>query len=263
MIPAPDWSSLAELLRRPPSDRMVTHFLGPAIAELDRDQVSEFRYVEAKAAGLEVVFGTAARVVPASEVADPQELRLIAFHLHRAGHEGYAAYCGTLPGGATMDDEEWGILRKLGAPASSGGGGTSAAEPGGWIPCWIKYQFGANVLRFQSDREGCVEMATLMAPDLRLTNAGSHHRMTTMSMPSRLSLLWRRERDKGAPLTELEVRETCDNSAAVALPLMVAAAVEEGRGYRDIIGDDCWDEWQRMRPALIEHAKGDTRRPLL
>lgn len=255
MIPASDWSTLADLLRRPPSDPMMVDVLGPAIARLDR--IGEFNSVDFKAAGLEAVFGTAARVVPASDIVDPRELRLIAFHLHRAGHEDYAAYRGALPAGVTLDDQEWTVLRKLGAPASSGGGGIRSGPPAEWIPYWIKYQFGADALRFQSDREGCVEMATLMAPDVRLASAPPQHRMMITSVPSRVSLLWRREQDKGSPLTEQEVMETCSDSAAVALPLMAAAAVEEGRGYRDIVGDDCWDSWQRIRVELVKSAQAD------
>jgi len=255
MTAAHDWSALVNLLRRPPSDRMVIDFIGPAIADLDR--TGDFSYLDFRAAGLEIVFGSVARVAPADQIADPQELRLLGFHLHRAGHEGYAAYRGALPGDVTLDDEEWTVLRKLGAPASSGGGGTSAAQPGGWIPYWIKYQFGPNALRFQSDRAGCVEMATIMVPDVRLTSVPPQHRMMITSIPSRVSLLWRREQDKGSPLTEQEVTETCNASAAVALPLMAAAAVEQGRGYRDITGDDCWDAWQRIRVALVKSAQAD------
>jgi hypothetical protein len=256
MSPPSGWSTLADLLRRPLNDQMVVDFLGPAIDDVNRS--GAFSCVEFKADGLEVVLGNAARVVPASEIADPLELRLIAFHLHRGGHEGYSAYRGALPGGVTLDDPEWTVLRKLGAPASSGGGGTRSEQPGEWIPYWIKYQVGSNALRFQSDREGCVEMATLMAPDARLASAPPQHRMIIVSMPSRVSLLWRREQSKGSSLTEQEVAEICNESAAVALPLMAAAAVEDARGYRDIVGDNCWAEWQQARLELFEHARSAT-----
>ncbi len=255
MTPPSDWSTLADLLRRPPSDQLVLDFFGPAIVEVNRS--GDFNYVEFKGEGLEVVLGAAARVVPASEIADPQELRLIAFHLHRADHEGYSAYRGALPGGVTWDDEEWSVLRTLGAPASSGGGGVSTTEPGGWIPYWIKYQIGSNTLRFQSDRRGFVEMVTLMAPDVRLATAPPQHRMMITSIPSRVSLLWRHEQSKGSPLTEQEVVQICKGSAAVALPLMAAAAVEHGRGYRDLLGDDSWTEWQQVRLALIEYEESE------
>jgi hypothetical protein len=254
MSVAPDWSTLAALLRRPLGDPMVLDFLGSAIANVDRR--GDFSYVEFKSDGLEIVFGAAARVVPASEMADPQELRLIAFHLHRAGHEGYSAYRGALPGSVTLDDQEWTVLHKLGAPASSGGG-TGSEQSGGWIPYWIKYQIGLNAIRFQADREGCLEMATLMAPDVRLASIQPQHRMMIFSMPSRVSLLWRHEQNKGSPLTEQEVAEICDNSAAIALPLMATAAVEEARGYRDVGGDNCWAEWQQARLDLIEHKKNE------
>jgi hypothetical protein len=38
---------------------------------------------------------------------------------------------------------------------------------------------------------------------------------------------------------------------------MAAAAVEEARGYRDIVGDNCWAEWQQARLDLIEHKKNE------
>lgn len=249
MIATADWSTLVNLLRRPYGDAMVMEFLGSHIGELDRNH--DFNYVEIREAGLEVVFGPAARVVPAGELTDLREPRLIAFHFHRAGHEGYSPYIGAMPGGAALDDPEWTILRKLGAPASSGGGGTSSR--GAWTPYWIKYQIGTDSLRFQSDRKGGVEMATLIAPDARMASAPPQHRMMIISIPSRVSLLWSREQGKGSPLTEREVAETCNESASVALPLAVAAAVEDGRGYRDIDPGNCWAEWQQTRIELIEH----------
>lgn len=248
MIATADWLTLVNLLRRPCGDAMVKEFLGSNIGELDRNR--DFSYVEIREAGLEVVFGPAVRAVPADELTDLREPRLIAFHFHRAGHEGYSPYSGALPGDAALDDPEWTILRKLGAPASSGGGGTSST--GAWTPYWIKYQIGTEVLRFQSDSNGCVEIATLMAPDARMASALPQHRMMIMSIPSRVSLLWSREQGKGSPLTEREVAEICNESASVALPLPVAAAVENGRGYRDINPGNCWAAWQQIRLDLIE-----------
>jgi hypothetical protein len=73
--------------------------------------------------------------------------------------------------------------------------------------------------------------------------------------PSLVSTLWKREKEKGAPLTEQEVLAIRDGATAVALPAASAAAVEESRGYRDIDPESCWAEWQQARLALIEHER--------
>ena len=69
-------------------------------------------------------------------------------------------------------------------------------------------------------------------------------------IPSLVSLLLRRETEKGAPLTEQEVLSIRDAAAAVALPADMAAKVERERGYRDIDLDNCWKEWQAYRLNL-------------
>lgn len=70
-------------------------------------------------------------------------------------------------------------------------------------------------------------------------------------IPSLVSLLLSREQGKGAPLTEEEVLEIRDKAKVVALPADVAVKVAAERGYRDIHGDHCWEEWQRARIDLI------------
>jgi len=35
------------------------------------------------------------------------------------------------------------------------------------------------------------------------------------------------------------------------MPIDVAAAVEEKRGYKDIDADNVWEEWQKAREELI------------
>jgi hypothetical protein len=195
--------------------------------------------------GLEVVFSEAARVIPADAIKDSTRLHVCSFHFHREAHEGYAAYSGTFPNGVLLGDPEWAVLRKMGLPTWSGGGEKS--------PAWIRYKFGDAVLHFQSDRAGHVEMITLMVPDIRRAEPVPSHRLVIISVPSRVSILWQRELSKGFPLTQQEVSEVCAKSAAVALPLMAAAAVEDRRGYRDIDLDSCWEDWQQVRLELIAH----------
>ena len=68
-----------------------------------------------------MVFQEAPWVVPSEEVADPRELYIAAFDLHREGHEGYAGYSSQLPNGVALDDLEGDVLRKMGSTPHSRG----------------------------------------------------------------------------------------------------------------------------------------------
>lgn len=250
-VSALEFADLIDLLRRPVTDEKVGGLLGSRLATLKR--VGEFGYVNFREHGLEIAFSEAPRVIPANAITDPTFLRVCAFHLHREGHEGFAAYRGKLPNGVALDEPEWSILRKMGEPTWSGGGGVDST--GSTIPYWIRYCLGDDYLRFQSDRSGHVEMITMMAPDVRLPRPDPSRRLDITSIPSRVSILWHRERIKDSPLTKEEVTKICNESAAVALSLMTAAAVEESRGYRDIDGDRLWEDWQEIRIDLIRSNK--------
>lgn len=251
-VAALEISDLTDLLRRPITDEKLGDFLGPRLADLER--VGEFGYVHLKEHGVEVTFSEAPRVIPASAIADPTLLHVCAFHLHREGHEGFAAYRGGLPNGIALGESEWTVLRKMGEATWSGGGGLDSANCR--VRYWIRYRFGDAALHFQSNHSGHIEMITLMVPDIRRASPGPSHRMAITSIPSRVSILWRSEQSKGSPLTEQEVTKICNESAAVALPLMALAAIEESRGYRDIDGDQCWEDWQEIRVDLIRRHQG-------
>ncbi len=69
-------------------------------------------------------------------------------------------------------------------------------------------------------------------------------------IPPLVALLARAERLKESPLTESEVLAIRDAGTTVALPYSVAAAGEKQRGYPDIVAEDAWAEWQRVRVQL-------------
>lgn len=69
-------------------------------------------------------------------------------------------------------------------------------------------------------------------------------------VPALVALLTAAEDKKGAPLTELEVCDIRDRATCVALPFSTALAMEAERGYPDIVAEDCWYEWQRVRPSF-------------
>ncbi|MEA3237479.1 hypothetical protein OP492_22750 [Pseudomonas mosselii] len=69
-------------------------------------------------------------------------------------------------------------------------------------------------------------------------------------VPALVSLLKAAEDRKGSQLSEDEVLEIRDNATATAIPFSVAVAMEKERGYEDIVPEECWKEWQRVRSFL-------------
>jgi hypothetical protein len=84
------------------------------------------------------------------------------------------------------------------------------------------------------------------------TRTESPEQLVIVLVPPLISQLSYHESRKGAPLTEAEVNEIRDNSPAIALPKAEAAALERGRGFRDIDYDRAWDEWVRTRAEIRE-----------
>lgn len=58
------------------------------------------------------------------------------------------------------------------------------------------------------------------------------------------------ETSKGSPLTEIEVLNIRDQATCVAVPLGIALDMENERGFRDLVAEDCWNEWQRLRLSM-------------
>jgi hypothetical protein len=157
-----DYHQLEPLLRKPADDPAVLGFIARDPRSIERS--AHLGYVEFAEEGVSVMFKAATE--PASrEAIDAADWRLSAFHLHSENHEGYSMYRGDLPGGVQFGDPESEVLRKLGQPSDIGGGGISSVL-GRSIPRWLRYGRENNVIQFQLDPRGKVEMATLYAPDL-------------------------------------------------------------------------------------------------
>ncbi len=160
-------AQLASLLRRPVNDELVVSFLGPLIFKIKRD--AYYGFLTFQDDGVDVVFNEAPWVIPDAEVVDPKRLHLCAFHFHRAGHEGYSQYRGELPNGVAFGDSRADLLRKIGEPISTGGGGMSSFPLNQPIPHWLKYKIGDAILHFQLDDTECIQMVTLTIRDVRPT----------------------------------------------------------------------------------------------
>jgi len=58
------------------------------------------------------------------------------------------------------------------------------------------------------------------------------------------------ETNKGFSLTESEALKIRDHATCVAVPFDVALDMENERGFRDLVAEDCWNEWQRLRLSM-------------
>ena len=76
-------------------------------------------------------------------------------------------------------------------------------------------------------------------------------------IPSLVSTLHEREREKGSPLTEEEVITIRNGCKALKVPETVAQAVDQERGYKDIDPLHCWEQWQTMRMHILAAEAGD------
>lgn len=162
-MPRLDFSVLRGLLRRRIDDPLVISVLGEALGRVQRIDAQAF--VDLKEDGVSVMFKEGPQVVPGANYAS-RELRVAAFHFHVAGHEGHSRYVGLLPGGVCVGESRMVVSEKLGEPHETGGGGYSAVlrRP---IPQWLRYFMDGDILQFQLDADGRVEMATWYASQER------------------------------------------------------------------------------------------------
>ena len=71
-------------------------------------------------------------------------------------------------------------------------------------------------------------------------------------VPALVAVLLNLEKQKGSPLTEVEVIEVRDNAACIAMPRSAHNAVVESRGYADIDPEQAWEEWLSFKASLAE-----------
>ncbi len=80
---------------------------------------------------------------------------------------------------------------------------------------------------------------------------GTTDPLVPVFMPSLVSLLLRAEQDKGAVLTSDEALGIRDTAICMMVPASDVSATDGARGYLDIDPQDCWAEWQALRPSLV------------
>ena len=71
-------------------------------------------------------------------------------------------------------------------------------------------------------------------------------------IPALVAILLNKEREKGSPLTVVEVMQIRDSGVCMMMPASRVGAMVESRGYADIDPENCWAEWQAIRDELHE-----------
>ncbi|WP_306114200.1 MULTISPECIES: hypothetical protein [unclassified Roseovarius] len=69
-------------------------------------------------------------------------------------------------------------------------------------------------------------------------------------VPALAAVLKAAEDKKGTPLEELEVLSIRDSAVCMAVKTSTAIEMEASRGYRDILAENAWEEWQALRMEL-------------
>lgn len=67
--------------------------------------------------------------------------------------------------------------------------------------------------------------------------------MVLTFIPPLIVLLEAGKNMAGRQLTKIEVEEIRDNATVINLPIEIAQAIVNERGYEDIDPDNVWDEW--------------------
>ena len=65
-------------------------------------------------------------------------------------------------------------------------------------------------------------------------------------VPPLVTLLQKKERTKGSPLTKEEVLEIRDNATMILMKADEALKMADSRGYRDIDPDKAWEQWLQI-----------------
>jgi hypothetical protein len=76
--------------------------------------------------------------------------------------------------------------------------------------------------------------------------------MVPVFTPALVSLLLKKEKEKGAPLTEAEVLEIRDNSTMIMMKSSAVRSMSDSRGYEDIDPERAWEQWSKIRKQFYK-----------
>jgi hypothetical protein len=174
-----------------------------------------------------------------------------AIFLHGEGKDGFRQFAGAMLGPINFGCTRESIRAELGRPSDSRDptGEHATFKHGGWD----RYDFGVHSLHFSyALADGKLELVTLMPDRAASRSVDGDGALVPWFIPSLVSTLLRREREKNSPLTEPEVLEIRDQSLVVMVPASKLGELVEARGYADIDREQCWSEWQVARLQFVK-----------
>ncbi len=202
--------NISELIGLKKNDPKVSSFVRSLGVCTDTDSFGGLSVLDYPAQGLSLNF-------------DEDDVLVTAF-LYMEGYEEYSQFRGAMPHHCSFSDTRVIILAKFGTPEKSG-------------PTWDRFAFSRHLIHFQYSSEETILMITVMAPssdNIDQTKNNKDENLVITPVPALCLLLLNLEKEKGSPLTEVEVIEARDKAVCIALRLSVAKEMEEKRGYRDL-----------------------------
>jgi hypothetical protein len=89
-----------------------------------------------------------------------------------------------------------------------------------------------------------------MSTEYPATAGGGDEPIVPVPIPPLATLLADFERQKGSPLSEVEVLAVRDEAVCMNMRLSRKLAMDAARGYRDLDPQDVWHEWLEWKAQL-------------
>jgi len=153
-----DLATMTNLLGQVADEKTIQGVLGVGLSQIERDE--HYGSLVFKDDGIDVVLKEGLWILHSNDPSREKSLHIVAFHLHREGHEGFAMFRGALPGQVAFGDTQEFVEAKLGSPDNTGGGGFSKTL-GKMLPKWIRYRYDRYLAHFQFDAANRLEMVTV------------------------------------------------------------------------------------------------------
>lgn len=142
-------SEYVALLGKRVSDPLVVRYLEPRSGQYETSTYGASVYFSFKKEGVSFLF---------------EDEVLGTVFLYSEGHEHFSQFQGRLPRGLSFSDHLEQVRERMGKPSRSGGGGGQTTILGP-VADWDKWYFPTWSLHVQYDRDGRVQMVTLMSQE--------------------------------------------------------------------------------------------------
>lgn len=78
----------------------------------------------------------------------------------------------------------------------------------------------------------------------------NNNHLVLVFVPALVVILNAAEKAKGSPLEENEVLSIRDKAVCMAVTISAAKAMDEKRGYADLVPEAIWEDWKAFRSQV-------------